>query len=142
MQALIFYNPTKPGYFVYGAPGYITHNINPKIKLSNGTPVQFHFLLYNDKKKQQDLEDKIKSTPISEVITMSTSPDAINVVVLPGDKEFEKSWKHGTLCEDGVVIPIIASSRYLKSYQMWISGGKGYGISRVTVKNSHYVEMG
>jgi len=67
-------DPALWGYFVRGAPGYITHNINPTIKMSNGTPVQFNSLFYNNKKQQQDLEDKIKSTPLGEVITMSTPP--------------------------------------------------------------------
>eukprot|EP00957_Ditylum_brightwellii_P203162 15333485-Ditylum_brightwellii.AAC.1 len=38
---------------------------------------------------------------------MLTSLDAINVIVLPGDKEVENSWSLGTLCGDGVVIPIL-----------------------------------
>eukprot|EP00957_Ditylum_brightwellii_P162473 12371939-Ditylum_brightwellii.AAC.1 len=73
---------------------------------------------------------------------MLTSPDAINVIVLPGDTEFEKSWSLGTLCGDCVVIPIFASTSYPKTDALWIEGGKGYELSRVTVTYTHHVEMG
>ena len=88
------------------------------------------------------MEQKIKNTPIGEVITRLTPPDAINVVVLPGDKEFQEAWPFDTLCGDGVIIPIVTATSFAKQDQMWIPGGRGYGISRVTVTNTHHVEIG
>eukprot|EP00957_Ditylum_brightwellii_P140070 10672947-Ditylum_brightwellii.AAC.1 len=65
-------DPAIWGYFVCGEPGYLAHTINPKIKLSNGALVQFYSLFYHDKSKQQEKEEKIRNTPIGQVITMLT----------------------------------------------------------------------
>lgn len=38
------------GYFVAGAPGYLTSNINPSKGLANGTAIVYHSLSFTEKK--------------------------------------------------------------------------------------------
>ena len=119
------------------AIGFLSANINPSIRLANGTQVRYHSLYYSDKKEMRKLRSLMKSTPFGNVITMDTPPDAIVVAV--DDEEIKKNWAYPTLKEGEVLIPVVLSS--CNEQKLWIRGGKGFDQSKVVVKSSHAVEM-
>ena len=70
---------------------------------------------------------------------MDVAPDAINVIVKPDDKTFNKDWKYGTLKKGLALIPILQSQTKAQKY--WIRGGQGFDHSFVSVTDLHEVEL-
>ncbi len=54
-------NPQFKGVFVAGAPGYLIQNINPKRRLTNGTPITFHSLVLDNRENKEAIENAMKN---------------------------------------------------------------------------------
>ena len=79
------------GFFVRTAPGNLAANINPPIKLANGTLVEYHSIYWEDEELNDLYRELEKSTPPGELITMPEEPTAINVIVNPSDSKIREA---------------------------------------------------
>ena len=71
-------------YFVYGIPGILLANINPKLRLANGTRVQYHSLTFKDCQTKSNVFKRFRNAQGGDIVTLSKEeePIAINVQVL------------------------------------------------------------
>ena len=129
------------GFFVRTAPGNLAANINPSIKLANGTPVEYHSIYWEDEELNDLYRELEKSTPPGELITMPEEPTAINVIVNPSDSKFRSEWKHASLLKGDAAISVIPTPWKTNKYNFTISSGVGYGYSKVSVVQKLMVDM-
>ena len=129
------------GFFVRTAPGNLAANINPPIKLANGTPVEYHSIYWEDEELNDLYRELERNTPPGELITMPEEPTAINVIVNPSDSKFRSEWKHATLVKGDAVISVIPTPWKTNTYNFTISSGVGYGYSKVSVVQKLMVDM-
>ena len=106
------------GYFVKGAPAYLTENINPLRQLANGTSVVLHSLTWDsDKPVQKYLADMHSVKPGEEIEV--EPPLAINVEVTLPSSSVPVAWPHDmTLIKEHVVIPVLKTSQ--KSCEVYV----------------------
>ena len=124
------------GYFIAGANGFLTENINPERSVSNGSPVIYHSLTLgcivddHDEGRQVSISEdrhRIRNACAGQVVTLENPPLSINVVLgvhqsasqaavqqgEPGDDTARAHWNsiiHSyadvTVVEGEVVLPI------------------------------------
>ena len=94
------------GCFVPGIPGYITENINPRIKISNGSPVILHSLTLNSRENYNNIIQRLEES--QEDIILEFPPTHIHVK-LP--KANPNDFIVKSLIENEVIIPIPISER-------------------------------
>ena len=71
------------GCFVAGAPGFLTENINPGRRLSNGTPIVYHSLTLNPKEPNIERIRNLVNSNSQQDIKLVYLPSYIHVMV-PG----------------------------------------------------------
>lgn len=90
-------------YFVKGAPGYLTRNINPSLGLANGTSVIYHSLILDEKEDQRTILEKVINSTSSIDILLKYPPKYVCVTVPTAELiHFENR----TLVQGEVVIPL------------------------------------
>ena len=68
-------------YFVCGADGFLTTNLNNNLGLANGTPVKLHSLTFGTDDQLQAVMSEIRNKPSGSVITLTEPPLAVNVAI-------------------------------------------------------------
>ena len=68
-------------YFVQGAKGFISSNINKTVKLVNGRAVQYHSIVPCNEEQEQELRQKLSMASPGDVITLDDPPAAVNVIL-------------------------------------------------------------
>lgn len=71
------------GYFVAGAPGFLTENINPNRSLSNGTPIVYHSITLHPKEPNVEAIKALVENRSKEDIRLMYPPSYIHVLI-PG----------------------------------------------------------
>lgn len=95
--------PALNGCFVAGVPGYITENINPGIKISNGSQVIFRSLTLDPREDFDTISHLVEQSNGQEDVILHYPPTHINVQLpLANPLEFIER----TLVPNEVVIPI------------------------------------
>jgi hypothetical protein len=65
--------------FVYGAPAYLTENMNPLKGVVNGSPCTFHSLYWKDPNVATQMLSLINNTPLGQVVMLPIPPNYVNV---------------------------------------------------------------
>jgi len=132
MQDPCFYE-----YFVKGADGYITDNIN--CNMINGTPIRLHSLSFN--KEQNIFYHDVKQKSKENVIHLPFPPLAINVILTKEDAT-EKLWKDITLFPGKVILPIVYKrKRATYSQPVPLPSANFYPASTITIKSRFPIEL-
>ena len=128
-------------YFVEGAECYFTDNVNKDHRQANGTRAEFHSLIARDKEQEAEILRLQETTPIGGVITLSYPPAWVNVRLLDETKD-KKQWKHLTLVDGDVVVPIPPKRKGRNLWKRTIVMGKGdsYDDSIVNIKQNFPLE--
>jgi len=103
IDALYQIHPELNGYFIIGAPGHLTENLNPTKGFSNGTPIVFHSVTLPEDSQPRELRRLIAGAHAGQVIEIPP-PKSINVIVPSVPVRPAES-----LDDNMTVIPIIAS---------------------------------
>jgi hypothetical protein len=136
-------NPVLRDYFVEGAPGYLKKNLNPNIRLANGTPVTYHSLILNDQEDFEAVMQLIVDASSSADIHLHYPPKYICVEV-PSADPFK--FVERTLVPGKVVIPIpLKQATTKKTYstgevKAWKINVPGFGIREIIARR-HQVDL-
>ena len=123
------------GCFVAGVPGYITENINPQLKISNGSPITFHSLTLDPRENYNEVMKKIEESNGIEDIKLKYAPTHIHVKLTLGNPN---KFIGRTLIENEAVIPIPISEK-ITSHTVNFPGSQ----EKLEVKvKTHSIEMG
>ena len=134
-------------WFVEGADGFITDRINKSVRLVNGTRIKYHSIVPASNEQRDSILAQMAGSPPGSIIFLSEPPYAINVELVDehsgdyADSRSKNHWKHETLEEDRVIIPILPERKKRKYNRIAVPGGNGYLPSRVKVANSFPLEM-
>ncbi len=90
-------------YFVQGAPGYLTKNINPAIGLANGTAVVYHSLILDDMEDSKTIFERIRNATSTIDILLKYPPKFVCIEVATADPT---RFVNQTLVLGKLVIPI------------------------------------
>ena len=143
-------------YFVPGAPGFLTKNINTDIGLANGVEIKYHSLSFECFDPEEQFKGMLADVSPGGIITLEHPPSAINVELyadFPGDSEDQleknkqkrKLWSHGSLVEGRVVIPIPIKAGNYTDYEVVLVKGApdcGYHASMLPMKDHFPIELG
>ncbi len=97
--------PELWGWFVPGAPVFLTENLCPEKGLANGTRATMSSLTLADAPRFWELYQR---TPPGELLELEAPPLAVNVQVLGWEKMKEDEVLYSEGCENHVVIPLKA----------------------------------
>jgi hypothetical protein len=110
-----FDDPCFYEYFVEGADGFITKNLNSELCLVNATPVRYHSLRIEDPGDLANIQATLLHASPGDIITLGVLPVAVNVELFVYTKDRELFDDHQRECLiaksicgiDRVVIPIV-----------------------------------
>lgn len=126
-------------YFVETADGFINGNINKLALLVNGTPFQYHSLVPTSQEQADQIAAQVSRLPPGSIVTLSEPPMAVIIEVMVPKKKIPK-WKHLTLIEGRVVLPIQPARSATEWHKTIVNGGDGYLPSKVLIKASFPLE--
>jgi len=144
-------------YFVAGAGGFFTDNVNKSMHLANGTSFKYHSITPSSTEQEQFLKTSTESLPYGEVISLSEPPSSVNVKLVdhedmindrPHLTQQEKNlliekYSSVSIVPGEIVVPVIAKRKKKDPYERTIvQGGRGYRPSRVELKNQFPIEPG
>ena len=134
-------------YFVAGAEGYITDNINKKLGLVNGTRIQYHSIVPSSPEQAQFIQDQLASTTTNTVISLSEPPASVNVRLIDieakNDGQYINRWESVTLVRNQIVVPLIPKRSKRQYTRTCIPGDlPRYYPSRVELLSHFPLDMG
>lgn len=136
-------------YFVPGAPGYITHNINVEKGLVNGTSVVCHSITPRDANQGRLINQYCDTAAVGGTLTLELRPKSVNVEVICKASIAESLSDCCLFKEEqvtgGPVIPLVYSTKtYDKDEVYTVRGGPFFGCrpSKVKVKQSFPFDLG
>jgi len=125
-------NREMHGYFVKGAPAYLTYNISTARGLSNGTFVHMHSLTFDGRLAVEAAAMVERAT--GGEIELPCAPASVNVWV-PVEDSVRQSWPPElTLVPGEVVIPVLANAPTPDKVEL--------NSGRVVSMNPHTVDLG
>ena len=131
-------------YFVSGAEGYITANVNTDISIANGTSCNYHSLSFASKDESDWLEHEMMEADFGSIISLKSPPASVNVVLFQDDKDKKDNWDRDTLVQGKVVIPIFQSKSFCKWSNFLVQGGiqYGYNPSYIDARSLFPIDLG
>ena len=139
-------------YFVAGADGFLTDNIQKHLNLTNATAVKFHSIKVHPRLQKQLLSTLSRANP-GDIITLPEPPAAVNVEIefqqshlKPGALQALRKFSLGvpaTTSKPGhsnYVIPLYEYSCKASSTPTTVRGGKTFLPSKVTLQKRFPVE--
>ena len=127
------------GFFVKGAPLYITKNISIDKHIANGTKGIFHSMVFDDEEKHKYVSLIEKQTKIGQTIILDYPPDHI-IVELPSNHKFHLNFN---LSEKLNLIPVsMKKNSYPAKYKIWLKDRKKIRIPiQVEVTDNQGIQM-
>jgi hypothetical protein len=111
LEGLYGENDDLWGYFVQGAPGFVTENVGRSYGVVNGTRGTLHSLTFSadaDEEEVAIVRSKILAAGAGQVVDLPFAPVSVNVSI---DDKRTATWPtQGTLVDGAVVVPITLCS--------------------------------
>ncbi len=109
--------PRFKGIFVYGVPGFLKMNINPKRGLTNGTPITLHSLILDPREKRKKLMAAILKGRTEDIV-LKYNPKYVLVKITNANPE---DYKQLTVVQGQAIIPL-AQTHICKPFKINVPG--------------------
>ena len=102
-------DPALWEFFVPGTDGFLTQDINKKLRLANGTRVRYNSIQPTSDEQKNFIKNKLESSHPGSIIHLESSPFAINVELIDEDTSPANLslWQEFSICTNKIVIPLL-----------------------------------
>lgn len=117
VEALYRLFPELTGYFVQGAPVFMTSNLNPNKGMANGTAATLHSLSWDSVSHVAEMTLKVQNAAPGEIIDLEVLPLSVNVEIAANQllDETQRGRRRATdetLVPGRIVIPLACDSEF------------------------------